>query len=124
MSGSQLPSCPFPVTLSHTQQVDSDEEARQAEEEEVLALQAAQAAGLQDDDFGLHSFAPEPDATQQQGTGAGRVTAAAAEVETVSVDMEGLTAGRCGGQSCGVTVGLAEETPPAHTARVGFAALC
>lgn len=60
----------------------------------MLALQAAQAAGLQDDDFGLHSFAPEPDTTQQQGTAAGRVTAAAAEMETVTVDMEGLTAGR------------------------------
>jgi hypothetical protein len=118
--GSQLTPCLFPLapcpTPRPTHQVDSDEEARQAEEEEVLALQAAQAAGLQDDDFGLHAFAPEPaDDTQlqqQQGAAGGRATAAAAaEVETVAVDMEGLTPGGLGWGFVGWTMAPAYRAP-------------
>jgi hypothetical protein len=74
-------------------QIDSDEEARQAEEEEVRQLQAQQVEGLDDDDYGLPGFAAEPSLEDQVAAGGGSRAAAAAEVETVDIDVEGLTEG-------------------------------
>jgi hypothetical protein len=100
------PSRPSPTPVPATQAA-SDEEALRGEEEEALRLQAARAARLGDDDYGLDADLAPAAATgaadKAAGEGAGAAAGAArpaggrrgrgVEVEAVAKDLSALTQG-------------------------------